>query len=93
MTAPDDYIRRARLAIAGGSSVRSVMSGVAPSVVGTEGVAEAGTTVLQRLEGAGPVLQPLLCLDFHGSAHLVVELRLGLLLDLALFFWRQDLGR
>lgn len=60
MTAPDDYIRRARLAIAGGSSVRSVMSGVAPSVVGTEGVAEAGTTVLQRLEGAGPVLQPLL---------------------------------
>lgn len=50
----------ARAAVVGGDSIGAVLAGAAPGVISIASVAAVGQGILQQLEGAGPVLQPLL---------------------------------
>ena len=50
----------ARAAVVGGTHVGSVLAGAAPDAISIASVASVGQGILQQLEGAGPVLQPLL---------------------------------
>lgn len=50
----------ARAAVVGGESIGTVLAGASPGAISIASVAAAGQGILQQLEGAGPVLQPLL---------------------------------
>lgn len=53
-------LSEARRALAHGDSMGSVLATIAPHALSIESVANLGRGILSRLEGAGPVLQPLL---------------------------------
>lgn len=50
----------ARAAVVGGDSIGTVLAGASPGAISIASVAAVGQGILQQLEGAGPVLQPLL---------------------------------
>lgn len=50
----------ARAAVVGGDSIATVLAGASPGIISINSVAAVGQGILQQLEGAGPVLQPLL---------------------------------
>lgn len=53
-------LQEARAAVVGGDPVASVLAGASPDAISIASVASVGQGILQQLEGAGPVLQPLL---------------------------------
>lgn len=50
----------ARAAVVGGDRIGTVLAGAVPDAISIASVASVGQGILQQLEGAGPVLQPLL---------------------------------
>jgi len=55
-----DDLAIARAAVVSGDSIGHVLAGAAPGAISIASVAAVGQGILQQLEGAGPVLQPLL---------------------------------
>ncbi|WP_054953008.1 TadA family conjugal transfer-associated ATPase [Flaviflexus massiliensis] len=53
-------LQEARAAVVGGDEIASVLAGASPDAISIAAVASVGQGILQQLEGAGPVLQPLL---------------------------------
>ncbi|MEZ7897470.1 MAG: TadA family conjugal transfer-associated ATPase [Flaviflexus sp.] len=53
-------LQEVRAAVVGGDPVASVLAGASPDAISIASVASVGQGILQQLEGAGPVLQPLL---------------------------------
>lgn len=53
-------IEEARRALVGGESMGQILASASPTTISIDSVAAVGRGILTRLEGAGPVLQPLL---------------------------------